>query len=83
MKTPSRLCAIDRRAVLKGAAAIATLPVASPFIIEARGETPLRIGMVDPLTGVYAALATGGVFVDVKSVVTRDQIPQGIHYWSL
>jgi branched-chain amino acid transport system substrate-binding protein len=61
MKTPSRLCRLDRRAVLKGAAAIAALPVASPFIIEARGETPLRIGMVDPLTGVYAALAQNEV----------------------
>jgi UDP-N-acetyl-D-glucosamine/UDP-N-acetyl-D-galactosamine dehydrogenase len=31
----------------------------------------------------FAALAPGGVFVDIKSVVTRDQVPQGIHYWSL
>ncbi|MGB7009268.1 MAG: nucleotide sugar dehydrogenase [Pseudolabrys sp.] len=31
----------------------------------------------------FAALAPGGVFVDVKSVVTRDRVPQGIHYWSL
>jgi len=30
-----------------------------------------------------AALAPGGVFVDVKSVVTRDRVPQGTHYWSL
>jgi branched-chain amino acid transport system substrate-binding protein len=33
------------------------LQVASPFIIAARGETPIRIGMVDPFTGVYAAVA--------------------------
>jgi UDP-N-acetyl-D-galactosamine dehydrogenase len=31
----------------------------------------------------FAALVPGGVFVDVKSVVTRDKIPSGIHYWSL
>jgi len=31
----------------------------------------------------FAALAPGGVFVDVKSAVARDQIPQGTHYWSL
>jgi UDP-N-acetyl-D-glucosamine/UDP-N-acetyl-D-galactosamine dehydrogenase len=31
----------------------------------------------------FAALAPGGVFVDVKSVVTRDRVPQGTHYWSL
>jgi len=31
----------------------------------------------------FAALALGGVFVDVKSVVARDRVPQGTHYWSL
>jgi len=48
---------LDRRAVLKGAAAAGALQIASPFIITARGEAALRIGMVDPLTGVYAAPA--------------------------
>ena len=47
----------DRRTVLKGAAAAGALQVASPFITAARGETPIRIGMVDPFTGVYAAVA--------------------------
>src|SRR5437588_11446799 len=47
----------DRRTILKGAAALGALQVASPFIIQARGETPIKIGMVDPLTGVYAAPA--------------------------
>ena len=31
----------------------------------------------------FAALAPGGVFVDVKSVVARERVPQGTHYWSL
>jgi len=31
----------------------------------------------------FAALAPGGVFVDVKSMVARDRVPQGTHYWSL
>jgi UDP-N-acetyl-D-galactosamine dehydrogenase len=31
----------------------------------------------------FQALAPGGVFVDVKSVVARDRIPRGAHYWSL
>jgi UDP-N-acetyl-D-galactosamine dehydrogenase len=31
----------------------------------------------------FAALTPGGVFVDVKSVVARDRVPQGTHYWSL
>ncbi|TMJ30282.1 MAG: ABC transporter substrate-binding protein [Alphaproteobacteria bacterium] len=48
---------VDRRCVLKGAAAAGALQIASPFIIQARGEAAVRIGMVDPLTGVYAAPA--------------------------
>ena len=51
----------NRRALLKGAAALGGLQVASPFIIAARGETPIRIGMVDPMTGVYAAVASNEV----------------------
>jgi UDP-N-acetyl-D-glucosamine/UDP-N-acetyl-D-galactosamine dehydrogenase len=31
----------------------------------------------------FAALAPGGVFVDVKSVVARERVPPGTHYWSL
>jgi ABC-type branched-subunit amino acid transport system substrate-binding protein len=52
---------LDRRSVVKGAVAAGALQVTSPFIIGARGETPLRIGMVDPLTGVYAAVAQNEV----------------------
>jgi branched-chain amino acid transport system substrate-binding protein len=52
---------IDRRVVLKGAAAVGALQVGAPFIVAARGETPVRIGMVDPLTGVYAAVAQNEV----------------------
>jgi branched-chain amino acid transport system substrate-binding protein len=47
----------NRRTLVKGVAALGAFQVASPFIIQARGETPIRIGMVDPLTGVYAAPA--------------------------
>jgi UDP-N-acetyl-D-galactosamine dehydrogenase len=31
----------------------------------------------------FASLMPGGVFVDVKSVVARDQVPPGAEYWSL
>jgi branched-chain amino acid transport system substrate-binding protein len=57
--TPS--LGLGRRTILKGAAAAGALQLASPFIIKARAETPLRIGMVDPLTGVYAAVAQNEV----------------------
>jgi branched-chain amino acid transport system substrate-binding protein len=61
MATPIASGRFDRRRVLKGAAALGGLQIASPFIIKARAETPIRIGMVDPLTGVYAAVAQNEV----------------------
>src|SRR6202167_6081752 len=61
MGTLPRSRRIDRRTILKTTAAIAAVQFSSPFIIKARGETPVRIGMVDPLTGVYAAIAQGEV----------------------
>src|SRR5580704_2244152 len=59
--TAPRSRTFNRRTVLKGAAAAVALQAAPPFIIKARGETPLRIGLVDPLTGVYAAVAQNEV----------------------
>jgi branched-chain amino acid transport system substrate-binding protein len=56
---------VSRRALVKAAAAAGAAqilsPLASPFIIGARGEVPIRIGMIDPLTGVYAAVAQNEV----------------------
>jgi UDP-N-acetyl-D-glucosamine/UDP-N-acetyl-D-galactosamine dehydrogenase len=31
----------------------------------------------------FAALVSGGVFIDVKSAVAHDDVPPGIQYWSL
>ncbi len=61
MTKPNSSGKIGRRAVLKGAAAAAVLQLTGPFVIRARGETPVRIGMIDPLTGVYAAFARNEV----------------------
>jgi branched-chain amino acid transport system substrate-binding protein len=61
MQPPTRNESLNRRAILKGAAALTGLQLAPPFILKARGETPLRIGMVDPMTGVYAAVAQNEV----------------------
>lgn len=41
----------SRRRVLQGVAAIGASQVAAPFIVPALGETPVKIGLVDPLTG--------------------------------
>jgi len=61
MKRGELTAALGRRSILKAGAAIGALQVASPFIIQARGETPIKIGMVDPLTGVYAGIARNEV----------------------
>jgi len=61
MPTPTFSYRPDRRTVLKGTAAAGLVQITAPFIIQARGEAPLRIGMVDPLTGVYAAPAQNEV----------------------
>ncbi len=61
MRKPGRKPSFTRRAVLRSAAAVTALQFTGPFIIKARGAEPLRIGMVDPLTGVYAAVAQNEV----------------------
>src|SRR3978361_2584729 len=48
-----------RRTLLKSGLALTAL--AAPPIIDARGETPVRIGMVNPLTGILSALAASEV----------------------
>ena len=51
---------IRRRTVLGGALAWGAT-IAAPFPIRARGEAPVKLGMVEPLTGVYAQLAAAEV----------------------
>ncbi|MBV9431335.1 MAG: ABC transporter substrate-binding protein [Hyphomicrobiales bacterium] len=61
MPKPNEKWWLDRRSLLTASAAAGALQIASPFIIKARAETPIKIGMVDPLTGVYAATAQNEV----------------------
>ena len=48
--------AVGRRTLIKATTALGAMQLASPFIISARGETTIKIGMVDPLTGILSAL---------------------------
>jgi len=68
---------VGRRTLLKGAAAVGTLQIASPFLIRARGDTPIKVGMVDPLTGVYAAVAQNEV-VGAKLAVEQINAKGGV-----
>lgn len=47
---------IPRRTILKAGVAAGALQVAAPFIVKAQGEQPIKIGVDNPLTGIYAAL---------------------------
>jgi branched-chain amino acid transport system substrate-binding protein len=67
----------SRRAILKGAAALGGCAAASPAIIAARAETPIKIGMVDPLTGVYAAYAENEV-IGVRMAIDEINANGGI-----
>src|ERR1700744_203698 len=61
MSISQRSWSIDRRTLLKTSAAIAAAQFSSPFIVRALGDTPVKIGMVNPLTGVLSALAQSEV----------------------
>ena len=52
---------VERRTLIKVGLASAAVQIASPFLIRARGEEAVKIGMVEPLTGVYAQLAKAEV----------------------
>ncbi len=50
--------ALRRRAMLQGSLALGASQVfGAPFIVSARGDEPVKIGMVNPITGVLSAAA--------------------------
>jgi branched-chain amino acid transport system substrate-binding protein len=56
MQRESLPSALGRRALLKGGVIIGAAQIASPFVIKARGEEPIRIGVDNPLSGPYASV---------------------------
>ena len=56
MKNQQELDKPSRRTLLKLVAATGAWQLASPFIIKARAETPIKFGLCNPLTGTYAQL---------------------------
>ena len=68
---------LRRRAVLKTAAGLAASAAAGPYLIAARGEEPVRIGLDDPLTGAFAALGRNeqhGAAYAVEEINTKGGI---------
>jgi branched-chain amino acid transport system substrate-binding protein len=53
---------VRRRTILKaGIGTLGAAWIAGPFIIRARAESPVRIGLIEPLTGTYAVSAQNAV----------------------
>ena len=61
MRQGSSVPGLSRRGLVGAGAAVGALQVTAPYLLSARGEQPVRIGMIDPLTGVYATLAVSEV----------------------
>jgi branched-chain amino acid transport system substrate-binding protein len=60
-ETPPWTLSVARRTVLKTGLAWGACEIAAPFPIAARGDEPVKIGMVEPLSGVYEKLAAAEV----------------------
>jgi branched-chain amino acid transport system substrate-binding protein len=68
---------LDRRTVIKTAVAAGVAQIASPFVITARAADAIKIGMVDPLTGAYAAVANNEV-IGAKFAVEQINAKGGV-----
>jgi branched-chain amino acid transport system substrate-binding protein len=55
MQRESLPVASSRRTFVKAALIIGAAQISSPFVIKARGEEPIRIGVDNPSTGIFAA----------------------------
>ena len=60
-ETPPWTLPVARRTVLKFGLACGACDIAAPFPIQALGDEPVKIGMVEPLSGVYEKLAAAEV----------------------
>ncbi|HYC16496.1 MAG TPA: ABC transporter substrate-binding protein [Pseudolabrys sp.] len=56
MHEPKFLARVNRRTLIKSTALACVAQVASPFIIKALGDEPIKIGLDNPLTGTFAAV---------------------------
>jgi branched-chain amino acid transport system substrate-binding protein len=59
---PNVIRPVGRRTVLKAGIALgASRVIGAPYVVRALGDEPVKIGMVNPLTGVLSALAQSEV----------------------
>jgi branched-chain amino acid transport system substrate-binding protein len=53
---------IQRRTVLKTGLALGAMQIASPFVVKSLADEPVKIGLDNPATGVYAALGKNELY---------------------
>ena len=56
MSSGARSGKLDRRTIIKAAAAAGAVQLAAPFVLTARAADTVKIGLDNPLTGTFAAL---------------------------
>jgi branched-chain amino acid transport system substrate-binding protein len=79
MIKPSFAGIVPRRTIIKAAAVAGAAQIAAPFVLRgALGETPVKIGFENPLTGVYAANAENEV-IGAKFAVEEINAKGGIN----
>jgi branched-chain amino acid transport system substrate-binding protein len=69
--------AVDRRTVVKAGAVVGLSQIAKPFVWSARAADTIKVGMVDPFTGVYAAVAQNEL-IGVKYAVEQINAKGGV-----
>src|SRR6185437_2246496 len=68
---------LDRRTILKATVAVDIAQVSSPFVVPSWAADNIKMGMVDPLTGVYAAPA-GNEVIGAKYAVEQINVKGGV-----
>ena len=77
MNRPYSAAPLSRRTILKAAAAAGVAQFAAPFVITARAADAIKVGIIDPFTGVYAAVAQNEL-IGVKFAVEQINAKDGV-----
>src|SRR6266568_6734683 len=71
------LGSLDRRTIIKAGAVAGLAQIATPFVWSARAADTIKVGMIDPFTGVYAAVAQNEL-IGVKYAVEQINAKGGV-----
>jgi len=69
--------ALDRRTFVTTGTALGLTQIAAPFLVSARGDAPIKIGLDNPLTGTYAAVGKNEL-IGIQLAVDQINAKNGI-----